>query len=291
AVTLGQIADVLSARGELDEALRIRREEELPVYEKLGDVRSRAVTLGKIAGVLSARGELDEALRTLRNEVLPTFDKLGAVRERAVTLGQIADVLSARGELDEALRIRREEQLPVYEKLGDVRERALTLCKIADVLSARGELDEALRTLRNEVLPTFDKLEDVRSRAVTLGKVADILRAQGDSGGALSAASDWLQGVQRLGDSREIAVAQFNIAQIELRSGKHDGVLERLADSFARMRTLRIPEGVAAVGEFLGTILAQIQHPQARQVLLEARAAATARGDQQAVARLSALIE
>ena len=38
---MGQIANVLSSRGELDEALRIRREEELPVYERLGDVRLR----------------------------------------------------------------------------------------------------------------------------------------------------------------------------------------------------------------------------------------------------------
>ena len=38
-MTQGQIADVLYRRGELDEALRIRREEELPVFERLGDVR------------------------------------------------------------------------------------------------------------------------------------------------------------------------------------------------------------------------------------------------------------
>jgi hypothetical protein len=31
---MGQIADILQARGELDEAVRIRREEELPVYER-----------------------------------------------------------------------------------------------------------------------------------------------------------------------------------------------------------------------------------------------------------------
>jgi hypothetical protein len=44
---MGKIADILQARGELDEALRIRREEELPVYDRLGDVRSKAVTHGK----------------------------------------------------------------------------------------------------------------------------------------------------------------------------------------------------------------------------------------------------
>ena len=63
AVTMGQIADILQARGQLDEALKIRNEEQLPVYERLGDVRSRAVTMGQIADILQARGQLDEALQ------------------------------------------------------------------------------------------------------------------------------------------------------------------------------------------------------------------------------------
>jgi hypothetical protein len=44
---MGKVADILEARGQLDEARRIRREEELPVYDRLGDVRSKAVTHGK----------------------------------------------------------------------------------------------------------------------------------------------------------------------------------------------------------------------------------------------------
>ena len=52
AITEGRIADILVTRGELDEALRIRTEEELPVYERLGDVRSYAVTQGQIADIL-----------------------------------------------------------------------------------------------------------------------------------------------------------------------------------------------------------------------------------------------
>jgi tetratricopeptide (TPR) repeat protein len=130
---LDELAGLLASIGELDEALRIRQEEELPVYERLGDVRERAVTLGKIADVYQARGQLDEALRIRQEEELPVYERLGDVRERAVTLGKIADVYQARGQLDEALRIRQEEQLPVYERLGDVQARAVTLGKIADV--------------------------------------------------------------------------------------------------------------------------------------------------------------
>ncbi len=146
AVTLGKIADVLYARGELDEALRIRLEEELPVYKRLGDARSRAVALGKIADVLIARGELDEALRTLREDLLPVFERLGDVRSRAVTLGKIADVLYRRGELDEALRTLREDVLPALERMGDARSILVNKANTAIVLLLRnslGDRDEA----------------------------------------------------------------------------------------------------------------------------------------------------
>jgi tetratricopeptide (TPR) repeat protein len=130
----GHIADILQARGELDQALKIRREEQLPVYERLGEARERAVANGRIADILQARGQLDDALKIRQEDQLPVFDRLGEVRERAVAMGKIADILQARGDLDQALKIRREDQLPVYERLGDVRSRAATLSKIAGVL-------------------------------------------------------------------------------------------------------------------------------------------------------------
>jgi hypothetical protein len=59
AVAMGIIADIAYQRGEYDEALRIRREIELPVYERLGDTRSAAVAWGKIADIAYSRGEHD----------------------------------------------------------------------------------------------------------------------------------------------------------------------------------------------------------------------------------------
>ena len=85
---MGRIADILQQQGQTDEALRIRREEELPVFEQLGDVRERAVTMGKIADILQQRGQTDEALRIRREEQLPVFEQLGDVRSRAVTMGR-----------------------------------------------------------------------------------------------------------------------------------------------------------------------------------------------------------
>jgi tetratricopeptide (TPR) repeat protein len=246
ALAAGLRADVLEARGELEEALRIRREEQLPVYERLGDVRERALTLGRIADVLQARGELEEALRIRREEELPVFERLGDVRARAVTLGKIADVLQDRGELEEALRIRREEQLPVYERRGDVRARAVTLGKIADVLQDRGELEEALRIRREEELPVYERLGDVRERAVTLGKIADVLQARGELDEALRICQeDVLPTFERLAGKRDVLVFQLNIALLLLRRaapGDREEAARLLGLALAAAEAMRIPE-------------------------------------------------
>jgi hypothetical protein len=99
---MGRIADILQARGERDEALRIRREEELPVYERVGDVRSKAVTMGKIADIHFHRGEFEEALRIRRDEELPVYERVGDVRELVVGRVKLAMTLAQRGRAEDA---------------------------------------------------------------------------------------------------------------------------------------------------------------------------------------------
>ena len=86
----GQIADILQARGKLDEALAIRQNDQLPVYEQLGDVRSAAVTKGQIADILQARGKLDEALAMWRDEALPVFERIGYAVEAKIARERMA---------------------------------------------------------------------------------------------------------------------------------------------------------------------------------------------------------
>ena len=50
AVAMGQVADILKKRGDLDGALRILEKELLPAFERFGDTRGRAVTYGKDCG-------------------------------------------------------------------------------------------------------------------------------------------------------------------------------------------------------------------------------------------------
>jgi tetratricopeptide (TPR) repeat protein len=229
AIALGKIAEVLVSQGELDEALRILREEVLPVLERFGDQRLCAITLGQIADVHYYRGELDEALRIRREEELPVYERLNDRRSRAITLAQIADILAQRGELDEALRFLREEALPIYDQFGDARERAITLGQIADVLVDRGDLDEALRIRRQEQLPTFEHLGDVRERALTVGKIADVLAIRGDLDEALRIwREEQLPVYERLGNVRSRAHTQAKIAEVLADRGEFDEALQIL---------------------------------------------------------------
>ena len=85
ALVKSRIADVLFTRGDLDEALRIRREESLPVYEKLGDVRSRAIASWKHGLLLAQQGQKEEgrlflcaALRDAEHLKIPDAERIRA---------------------------------------------------------------------------------------------------------------------------------------------------------------------------------------------------------------------
>ena len=90
AQAVGLVADIWQARGQLDEALKIRVEQQLPVYEQLGDIRSAAITRGKIADIWQARGQLDEALAMWKDEVLPVFERVGYAAEAEIAKQRVA---------------------------------------------------------------------------------------------------------------------------------------------------------------------------------------------------------
>ena len=93
ALAAGQIADILAQRGDLDEALRIRKDVQLPVMERLGDVREVAITQGKIADILAQRGDLEEALRIRKDVQLPVLERLGDVRSVLVARVMVAQLM------------------------------------------------------------------------------------------------------------------------------------------------------------------------------------------------------
>lgn len=105
----GKIADILKERGQLDAALAIRQNEELPVYAQLGDIRETALSKGKIADILQARDQLEQALLIWQEQVLPVFETVGYALEAGYARERI------RG-LQVALRQRAKAKKPAYRQ-------------------------------------------------------------------------------------------------------------------------------------------------------------------------------
>ena len=93
ALAWGLKADVYQARGQWDEALRIRQEEELPVYERLRSARDLLVCRAKIGLNYLARGatgDREKALTLLRLALqdaqrlqLPEAQQIAGIIQRA----------------------------------------------------------------------------------------------------------------------------------------------------------------------------------------------------------------
>ncbi|MCP3906266.1 MAG: ATP-binding protein, partial [Planctomycetes bacterium] len=177
AITKGKIADILEARGELDEALRIRREEQLPVYERLGDVRSVAVTKGKIADVLEARGEPDEALRIRREEQLPVYERLGDVREVAALKQRLAFSCLRLNDTD-AFRRLQCERLEANRTLGDADGIASALWDLAQLDLQEKKYEDAAPRIQ-EAFPILVKLARPDGIAVVGPRFAQFAAAAG----------------------------------------------------------------------------------------------------------------
>jgi hypothetical protein len=55
-MVMGRIADTLQDRGHLNEALIIYQNEQLPMCEEMGDIRSQAIIKSKIDAILQIQG-------------------------------------------------------------------------------------------------------------------------------------------------------------------------------------------------------------------------------------------
>ena len=99
AITQGKIADILQSRGDLEEALRIRREEQLPVFERLGDVHALLIGRTNLAITLAQRGRLEdvEEIRTLLHQALTDAERL-RLPEAETIRGLIAGIFGVEGE-------------------------------------------------------------------------------------------------------------------------------------------------------------------------------------------------
>ncbi|MFH0938046.1 MAG: hypothetical protein V1899_02005, partial [Planctomycetota bacterium] len=144
-------ASVLFRRGAWQDALQALQERVLPVFDRLGDVRSRAINMGQIADILEQRGETDEALRIRIEECLPAAQKIKDLNTMASIQFRCAKLRFARGGmekgeiqtiLDELL-----ESFTMNQKLQRTKEIAYVGMLLGPVLAATGRIAEALTVL------------------------------------------------------------------------------------------------------------------------------------------------
>jgi len=161
AVAMGQIADILQQQGETTEALRIRKEEQLPVYEKLGDVRSRAVTMGQIADILQQQGDNDEALRIHIEERLPVAQKMEDLEHIAHIRFSCARIRLGTGGLEkedgQVIMDELSESFAIYSKLKQIDGIAYVGWLLGRVLAMAGYAKDAMDVL-GESAEAFKKM-------------------------------------------------------------------------------------------------------------------------------------
>lgn len=217
-------ANICFLRGEYDEALRIRFEEELPALDALRDIRGRAQALGAIADIHQMQGRLDEARRVREEHEIPVYEAIGDPRERAVALSKLAGIHGALRRFDEALRILG-EVVPTFEQVGDSRNLAVVRGKVADILVERGRLADAQAILEGEVLPVYERAGDPRSVAVALLQLARIRRQRGEASAAMALLLRAFDSFAALGDVHQGAVTLGEVAQIHRDRGDLDAAL------------------------------------------------------------------
>ncbi|MCB9764517.1 MAG: hypothetical protein H6739_32380 [Alphaproteobacteria bacterium] len=217
-VALGQRlrATALRHRGEEDEALRLFRDEALPVFQAEGDPWQIAKTLQRVAHCLIfSTGKPAEARRILQEEVIPHFEALGDPRELALSRSVLASALDHLGERDEAFHLLDVQVLPVFKARRELRDVAETREGIADILVAKGELDLALHILEDEVLPTYQRVQDRFNVGTAWGRIAEIHYEIGDYSEALRIRrEEVLPTFDKTGDVGERLAEQRKIATL-----------------------------------------------------------------------------
>jgi tetratricopeptide (TPR) repeat protein len=212
ALTKGQIADILFRRDELDEALRIRTEEQLPIFERLGYVREIAITKGQIANILFHRGELDEALRLRTEEQLPVLERLGDVRAIAIAKGRIAKIFTQKGDLVRARDLHL-ERLETNRRLNDGDGIAATLSDLAQCGLASRDVVEVAPKLA-EAYSILEKIGRAEPLAAVGFSYGQMLAGVGKRDQAIAVLRTSAAASRKLGQSEQVAQMEQLIEQL-----------------------------------------------------------------------------
>ena len=119
-----RLGDIALRRSDYD-AARVRYEEVLPIYRRVGDVLGVANCIVRLGEIALARSDPD-AGRVRYEEALPLYRRVGDVRGEANCILRLGDIALARSDPD-AAGARCEEALPLYRRVGSVDRKSTRL--------------------------------------------------------------------------------------------------------------------------------------------------------------------
>lgn len=239
---LGAKAVTLKARGELDEAMRLHREQER-LCRMAGDNGGLQVSIGNQANILKVRGALDEATR-LYGEQERLCRELGDKEGLNACLGNQAMILETRGELAEAMRLHKEAEQG-WRELDHKIGLQSSLCSQAIILRAWGERDDAMRLLKEQERICIELgFRDGLSRS--LGNQAMILADRGERDEAMRLHKEEERICRELGNKEGLQASLGNQGVILEARGELDEAMRLHKEEEHICRDLGFKEGLSA---------------------------------------------
>ncbi len=219
--SLGNQANIVYIHGDMDGAMDLYKQQEQICCE-LGDKDGLASSLGSQANILKVRGDPGGAMGLYKQQER-ICRELGNKVGLSLSLAGQALILHARGDLDRAMRLH-EEGERICRELGNKAGLSLSLGNQANILHARGDLDGAMR-LHEEEERICRELGDKYGLQTSLGGQGVILYARGDLDGAMDLYKQQERICRELGDKDGLQKSLGNQGVILQDRGDLDGAM------------------------------------------------------------------
>ncbi len=223
-VTLSNISQVFSARGDYEMALEYLKRS-LLIVQEIGDKSCEGTMLNNISQIYDAQGDYDAALKYLkRSRVIQ--QEIGDRSGEGATLNNISQIYDARSDYGVALDYLK-MSLAIRQEIGDKSGEGTTLNNISQIYNVRGDYTMALEYLQRS-LAIRQEIGDKSGEGRTLNNISTIYHAQGDYKTALEYLQKSLQIMLEIGDKTGEGMALNNMSQIYYAQGSYETAFDYL---------------------------------------------------------------
>jgi len=238
--TLGNQANILYSRGDLDAAMALYKEAER-ICRQLDDLDGIASSLCGQALIMRAHRDLSAAM-SLHKEVERFYRRLGTPDGLHRSLGNQAAILLDCGDLNGAMALLKDVER-LARQSGNLDTLSTTLGNQALIMRGRGDLAATMALHKEEEricrqLGTLDGLQR------SLGNQALVLQARDDVAGAMALLKEQERICRHLGNLDSLSIAVFNQGRILQLCGHLDAAMALYKEVERICRKVSDPDGL-----------------------------------------------